>query len=481
MVSIVEQVLAYGKSQSEKLALTDGKNELSYGDLAKSVFYAQDVLKNKYNLKKGDAIIIAADKQVEFVSLYFACHLMGVVTLPIAPDTNPKRYELIKMKVNPVLVVGFKDNGSDVKVCELGEFAGIKEETNHDYEINLDDLADIMFTTGTTGEPKGVQLTKRNIAAASKNINSFIGNSKDDVEMIALPISHSFGIGRLRCALSNGQSVVLLGSFANVKRFFRFMEEYKVNGFGMVPASWAFLKKMSGMKIGEYKDQLHYIEIGSAPMPIEEKRALIEALPDTRICMHYGLTEASRSCFMEFHEDKERLNTVGKQSPNMFVSICDEQGKELDNNTEGEICVQGDAVTIGYLDLPKEESFWGYKFRTGDWGIKDDDGYITLKSRKKELINVGGKKVSPMEVEEVLKTFDFVEDCVCVGASDPEGVLGEVVKAYIVTSNPEMVSYDIIDGMIGKSLESYKHPLVYELIDEVPKTSSGKIQRLSLK
>ena len=86
-----------------------------------------------------------------------------------------------------------------------------------------------------------------------------------------------------------------------------------------------------------------------------------------------------------------------------------------------------------------------------------------------------------MEVEEVLKTFDFVEDCVCVGASDPEGVLGEVVKAYIVTSKPEMVSYDIIDGMIGKSLESYKHPLVYELIDEVPKTSSGKIQRLSLK
>lgn len=481
MISIVEQVLAYGKSQSDKLALTDGKHELSYGELVKSIYFAQGVLKDKYGLKKGDAIIIAADKQVEFVSLYFACHLLGVVTLPIAPDTNPKRYELIKKKVKPALVVGFKDPGEDVEVCELNEFAGIKEEADNDYDISLDDLADIMFTTGTTGEPKGVQLTKRNIAAAAKNINSFIGNSKDDVEMIALPISHSFGIGRLRCSLSNGQSVVLLGSFANVKRFFRFMEEYKVNGFGMVPASWAFLKKMSGMKIGEYKDQLHYIEIGSAPMPIEEKRALIEALPDTRICMHYGLTEASRSCFMEFHKDKERLNTVGKQSPNMFVSICDEQGKELDNNTEGEICVQGDAVTIGYLDLPKEESFWGYKFRTGDWGIKDDDGYITLKSRKKELINVGGKKVSPMEVEEVLKTFDFVEDCVCVGASDPEGVLGEVVKAYIVTSNPEMVSYDIIDPMIGKSLESYKHPLVYELIDEVPKTSSGKIQRLSLK
>ena len=476
MKPIVEQVLGYGETQPDKIALADGKNSISFGQLASSISFAMAILEGEYNLKKGDAVIIAADKQLEFVSLYLACHALGIVTLPIAPDTNPNRYKLIKEKVKPALVVGFKDDGA----VSLSKFSGLADTDSLETNIELDDLADIMFTTGTTGEPKGVQLTHRNIAAAARNINTFIGNKNSDVEMIALPISHSFGIGRMRCALSNGQTVIMLGSFANAKRFFRFMEEYKVTGFGMVPASWALLKKLSGMKIGDFKNQLHYVEIGSAPMPIEEKHALMEALPNTRICMHYGLTEASRSAFMEFHEYKEYLSTIGKQSPNMNITIRDENGAEVPDGTEGEICVSGDAVTKGYLSLPKEESFWNdNSFRTGDWGIKDKDGYITLKSRKKELINVGGKKVSPIEVEEVLLRFPFVKDCACIAV--PDEVLGEAVKAFIVTNEPEKVQYEELEKLIGNSLEGYKHPIAYEIIDAIPKTSSGKVQRLKLR
>ena len=207
----------------------------------------------------------------------------------------------------------------------------------------------------------------------------------------------------------------------------------------------------------------------------------MKLLPNTRICMHYGLTEASRSAFIEFHTESEKLNTVGKQSPNMLITIRDDEGNEVPNGEEGEICVKGDAVTIGYLELPKSESFWGEAFRTGDWGIKDEKGYISLKSRKKELINVGGKKVSPIEVEEVLKNLDFIEDCVCVGVPDPENILGEVVKAFVVTTQPEKVRIELIDEFIGSQLESFKHPVMYEVIDKIPKTASGKIQRLSLR
>ena len=153
----------------------------------------------------------------------------------------------------------------------------------------------------------------------------------------------------------------------------------------------------------------------------------------------------------------------------------------MSNGEEGEICVSGDAVTVGYLNIPKEESFFGEYFRTGDWGTRDEDGYITLKSRKKELINVGGKKVSPLEVEEVLKQIDFIMDCACIAVPDPKAILGEVVKAYIVTDEPERVSYDVIDGMIGTKLEGYKHPAEYSVVDEIPKTASGKVQRLLLK
>ena len=483
MISIAEQVFRQAENHGGKIALSNGKVNVSYNELMVGILSAGSRLRCAYGIEKGDRVILAADKQMEFVYIYFACHLLGATTIPIAPDTNEKRYRLIKSKTRPKLVVGFTDEDNDAQIATIKAFS-CDAVTDDDISTvsfpDMDDIADIIFTTGTTGEPKGVLLSHRNIAAAARNINEFIRNQTEDVEMLALPISHSFGLGRMRCALSNGQTLVMLGSFANVKRFFRFMEEYKVNGFGMVPASWALLKKMSGTNIGKHADQLHYIEIGSAPMPVEEKRLLVDLLPSTRICMHYGLTEASRSAFMEFHKDEGHLTTVGKQTPNMDITIRGEQGNILPDGEEGESCVSGDAVTVGYLDLPKDEAFWADSFRTGDWGSRDSEGYISLKSRKKELINVGGKKVSPIEVEDVLKTFDFIEDCVCVSAPDPEGILGEVVKAFVVTSQPEKILKEYMDKLIGNKLEGYKHPAIYEAIDEVPKTASGKVQRLLL-
>ena len=483
-MTIVESLLEYVKTTPDKIALTDGKNAMTYRQLCGGIFGAVDILKNRYRLVSGDIVVLAANKQLSFVSIYFACHLLGIIVIPIAPDTNINRFSLIYRKTEPRLVVGFKNEIIKCPITDICEFDGITADVPETVIFpDASQIADIIFTTGTTGEPKGVQLSQKNIASAALNINTFIRNSQDDVEMLALPISHSFGLGRMRCALSNGQTLVLMGSFANMKKFFRLMEEFHVTGFGMVSASWAMIRKLSGLRISEYADQLNYIEIGSAPMPLEEKKILIRILPRTRICMHYGLTEASRSAFMEFHEDEERLDTIGKQSPNMNIEIRDEFGKIVPYGTEGEICVCGDAVTPGYYKLPEENknAFWGEYFRTGDWGICNFDGYIRLLSRKKEMINVGGKKVSPMEVEAQLLKLDFVEDCACVAATDPAGILGEVVKAFIVTNQPEKVNKIIINREIGSQLESYKLPQIYEVIDEIPKTSSGKVQRLLLK
>lgn len=484
MITIVEQVFCHAKCNPDKIALTDGKNSLKYEELCRQIIFSKRMLIEKYGLKNGDAVILAANKQLSFLAVYFACHLLRIMVLPIAPDINDKRLKLIFERTNPKLAIGLKT----VLPClqtELEEFEGFVQTYVHtDIQFPANSvIADIMFTTGTTGEPKGVQLSQQNIAAAANNINTFIQNTSTDVEMLALPISHSFGLGRLRCAIANGQTIIILGSFANMKRFFRFIEEYQVTGFGMVPASWAMIKKLSGLKIKKYASQLSYIEIGSAPMPLEDKFLLMENLPTTRICMHYGLTEASRSAFMEFHEEKDFLNTVGKQSPNMYIEIMDERGKIVPFNVEGEICVKGNAVTNGYYNLPEinSNSFWGQYFRTGDWGTMSEDGYIRLCSRKKELINVGGKKVSPIEIEEVLATQAFIDDCACVAMEDPTGIMGEVVKAYIVTAHPEKIIKDEINREISLFLEEYKLPVEYEIIEAIPKTSSGKIQRLLLK
>ena len=485
MSSIIEQVFLYAEKCPEKIALTDGKHDISYRDLCRQVLYAKQILLDEYQLKKGDAVILAANKQLSFVSVYFACHLLEVIVLPLDPDINKKRLSLIAGRTEPKLAIGL--NSECLKCVKLGldNFDDFVDGYKYDtiFFPGKESIADIIFTTGTTGEPKGVTLSQKNIEAAAKNINTFIQNTSEDVEMLALPISHSFGLGRLRCALSNGQTVVILGSFANMKRFFRFMEEFKVTGFGMVPAGWAMIKKLSGLKIKEFAAQLNYIEIGSAPMPLEDKHLLIESLPNTRICMHYGLTEASRSAFMEFHEEKDYLDTIGKQSPNMYIEIRSESGELVPDGEEGEICVRGDAVTDGYYKLPEinKVSFWGVFFRTGDWGVKSADGHIRLCSRKKELINVGGKKVSPLEIEELLLKISYIDDCACIAIPDPDGVMGEVVKAYVVTSAPTLIEKDVLNREIAPQIEDYKLPVEYEVIDEIPKTASGKVQRLLLK
>lgn len=483
--TIVEQVFQNALAYSEKIAITDGTVFLSYYELAQNIMSAKKILSETYGLKRGDSLIIGADKQLEFVTVYFACHLLGVIVIPLAPDTNPTRFRLIYEKVNPALVVGFvKKNIACVPLhfFSINQHSVFNEPISNSFP-DMESIADIVFTTGTTGEPKGVVLSQKNIMAAARNINSFIQNRPDDIEMLALPLSHSFGLGRMRCALSNGQTLVISGGFANLKRFYQVLNDFHITGFGMVPASWSMIKRFSGLKIGEYAQQLHYIEIGSAPMLREDKVVLSELLPDTRICMHYGLTEASRSSFLEFHEDSSKLDTIGKQSPYMMIEIRDEYGQKVAYGTEGEICVKGDAVTVGYYDEPElaQHIFWNDYFRTGDWGIMDQDGYLQLIGRKKELINIGGKKVSPIEVEQAIMTIESVKECACIGIPDPEGILGEVVKAYIVFKQGETIEFGEFKKILSKQLESYKIPVSYEEIGEIPKTQSGKIQRLSLK
>ena len=482
-MTVEEQIYQNSLQKPDSIALISGDEQITYSQLWERCLLAATNVRRKYGLKKGDRIILAASANIDFIYAYFGIHMAGGACVPIDPDTNQTRYELIRESTKPVCTMGVLHKVEGYPVIPFSDVLTQCDKVDAYQQSDPEQIADVLFTTGTTGAPKGVALNHRNIAAAALNINTFIKNTADDVELLALPVSHSFGLGRVRCVLSKGGSLVLLGTFASMKKFFGQMEQYKCTGFGMVPAGWGYIKKMSGRKIGEFANQLRYIEIGSSFMPIDDKELLCELLPNTRICMHYGLTEASRSAFMEFHSEHDKLNTAGTASPNVEVAIFDAEGKRLPVGAEGEVCVKGDHVTCSYWNETPErfqkDFFDGY-FRTGDCGFLDDQGYIHLKSRIKEMINVGGKKVSPMEVEDVLKTIPGIEDCACVAMPDPEGVMGELVKAFIVCNDESLTDAAIIEFLRPK-LEVYKLPAVIARIDAIPKTASGKVQRLKLK
>lgn len=479
-MTIERLVFEYAQTMPSKTALIQGEVEVSYGQLWEEIEMSASWF--CHYAERGDRVIISASKSIEFVYAYFGAHMAGMICVPIDPETNETRLQRIIDVARPSLIVGELRNHGEHQVIPFGEchIEFVNSRISLDEFPKGGDVADLLFTTGTTGLPKGVALTFANQMAAAENINTFIGNTADDVEMLALPISHSFGLGRLRCIFAKGATLVMLGSFASMKKFFGEMERCHVTGFGMVPASWSYILKMSGEKIGQYAGQLKYIEIGSAFMPLENKQKLMNLLPKTHICMHYGLTEASRSAFISFHDDTIHLMSAGKASPNTEVAVFSEQGERLRANEDGEICVKGGHVCSDYWGMPKkvfmQDFFDGY-FRTGDWGHLDEDGYIHLVSRKKEIINVGGKKVSPIEVEEHLNEIDGIEESACIGVHDD--VLGEVVKAFCVCTKE--VDFEEVKKILFKKIETYKIPAFFEKIESLPKTQNGKIQRLALK
>ena len=480
MKSIEELLFSIEQQTPDKVALISGETEVTYSQLWNYCLRAACKLQNAYHLQKGDRVILSAAGNIEFVYVYFGVHLAGGICVPIDPDTNQTRFNHIEASTKPVCVMGTLHNVAR----ETTPFSDVINDTEKaEFTVpEMSEIADILFTTGTTGAPKGVALSYLNLAAAARNINEFIGNSADDVELLALPVSHSFGLGRMRCALTKGATVVMLGTFANVKRFFNEMKRCNVTMFAMVPASWGFIKKMSGKYIGKFADQLKFIEIGSSFMPKEEKEFLMEQLPHTRICMHYGSTEASRSAFMEFQTYKDNLLSAGKASPHTEIKIFSPEGKPLPVGEEGEVCVKGEHVTCSYWNESPERfasDFYDGYFRTGDCATMDAEGNIYLKSRIKEMINVGGKKVAPMEIEDILNTIPGIKESACIGIPDPGVVLGEVVKAFVVAD--ESLTDEEIMSQLKPQLEVYKLPVEIERISEIPKTSSGKIQRLKLK
>lgn len=475
---LLQSVFHHAEIVPDKTAIVVGNIEVSYSLLALNARKAASLL-DGLGLRPSDRIILSAHKDIEFIYLYLGAHILGVTNVIVDAESNKERLNYIEDKTNPLWCFGYESSKhrsmqfAEIDIETLQPYSGVSDN------LSVDDIAEVLFTTGTTGAPKGVCLSYGNIAGSASNINSFIKNEATDIEVLGLPICHSFGLGRIRCNLMMGATIVILGSFANVRLFFKTIERYHATGFGVVPAAWAYIRKISGTRIGKYASQIKYIEIGSAAMPLETKKEMLNLFPNTRICMHYGLTEASRNCFQEFH-DIEHLDSIGKPvCENVDVQIFSPEGSVLPDGEKGELCVKGNMVLSRYLEeKDNKNAFYGEYFRTGDCGYRTAEGYIYLLGREKELINVGGKKVSPMEVEDAIIALG-VGDCVCVPMKDPDGIMGELVKCYILKDST-MLSFEQIAEQLSTKLEHYKLPVVYEWIDSIPQTESGKKQRVNL-
>jgi long-chain acyl-CoA synthetase len=487
--TIVNRFFRNATGSPGKPAVILKETSLSYSDLARLAGKFLALLAS-VQVTKGDRVILSASNTPDFIAGYLATHLSGAICAPVDPDTSPSNVNHIVSTVAPKIILSDKkfyatgtSEKSFAEVCAFDEvdLSSLLEKSE---AITGKSAADILFTSGTTGKPKGVVLTHSAIAAAADHINQVIGLSTDDVEVIPLPLCHSFGLGRLRCLLSKGASLVLEQGFANPKRVIESLHAHQATGFSSVPAGLLILLKFFKETFPKLSHHLKYIEIGSAPMPLDSKIELLRALPETKIFMHYGLTEASRSSFLNLRSDQQAMESVGKPSPNVDIRIVDQHGSHCKPMTRGQIEIKGPHIFDRYWKDPSNTgiTFSNGWVRSGDIGYFDDKGYLYLVSRESEMINIAGRKVAPQEVEKILESHPGILSCGCIGIPDPDGITGSLIIAFIVPQDnlesPPKLSD--IAKFARSRLEPYKLPSRYIWTETLPKTESGKIKRFIL-
>jgi long-chain acyl-CoA synthetase len=492
IVPLVEALLARADASPDSIAFGGGYS-ISYGAFARMIAAAAARI-NRVIGQPGERVVLGGPNSPQLAAAYFAVHAAGGVAVLVdaATPAETLRWVVEDAEARLVLLDGARGAGippakhaagtaAPLLPCPIEDLATITRviETPSLFSLRaaLDNDADLIYTTGTTGRRKGVLLSHENIAQAAANINDFIGATADDREVMPLPLSLSFGLGRLRVMAVAGHCLLLMPGMRNPAAILKLIVDSKATGLALVPAGFDLILRMTRDRLGDARSHLRYVEIGSAAMPQASREKLCELLPDTRLCHHYGLTEASRAAFLEYHADRDHISSIGRPSPNVEMAVRDEAGRDVPDGQHGQIVVRGRMVMRRYWKQPELTASvlrdgW---LQTGDCGWRDADGYYHLAGRRADLVNVGGRKVNPEEVEKALNAHPAVVESACAGVPDPQEIVGECLKAFVVLRS-DATDAQLIDWLRAR-LEEYKIPRIWQRVDRIAKTESGKIQR----
>jgi acyl-CoA synthetase (AMP-forming)/AMP-acid ligase II len=338
-----------------------------------------------------------------------------------------------------------------------------------------DDIALVLHTSGSTGRPKRVPLKHRNLAVSCANVVSTYALSPQDVSLCLMPLFHVHGLvaSTLSTFLSGG-TVVVPTKF-NPLAFWRTIREQRVSWYSAVPTIHQLvLARMGDAKKPAGTEQLRFVRSCSAALAPQVMEKL-EGLFEVPVLEAYGMTEASHQmCSNPLPPQARRPGSVGPGT-GVRVSIMDDRGSHLRQGQVGEVVIQGPNVITGYENNPEANatSFVDGWFRTGDQGILDENGYLTLTGRIKELINRGGEKIAPREIDEVLLTHPCVAEAVAFGRPHP--TWGEEVEVAVVLREPQ--SESVLLTYCRERLADFKCPKKVHIVETIPRTATGKIQR----
>lgn len=481
--SIVDAMMQNSRRFPEKTALADSRGKYSYRELAESVSRAAGWMEAN-GISAGDRIIVECTQNASFIILGLACELLEAVFVPIEKKTTVDRATHTYQEVGAKCVIGQSDysqigafyNSSQV-MDELREFAANRQDCSRKAGT-----AERLFTTGTTGQPKGIIISNGANVAIAENISSGVKMTSDTVELIPLPLSHSHGLRTCYANLFAGCTAVVIDGVMNIGQFFGLIEKYRVNALDISPTLAKLLLKIAQKGLVKYADEIEYIEIGTAVLENDTKEQLKAIFTGTRLYNFYGSTEAGRSCVLDFNEFDD-TGCVGYPTQNASVLVVDDNRDKMNSSKEnpGLIAVSGKMMMDGYFrseELTKETVVDGVLY-TSDLGYIDEAGRVYVIGRKDDIINYKGIKIAPEEIENVAVRYKGIKDCACIPIEDP--VCGQAPKLFVSLYPLESVNMQQFMDYLKTNLESNRVPVSIEIMEQIPRSWNGKLQRKRLK
>jgi acyl-CoA synthetase (AMP-forming)/AMP-acid ligase II len=494
-ISTISQLLERGYDDAVAIAAS-GRTALTYGALRKHIDRTVSEL-NRQGIGRNDRVAIVLPNGPEMASAFVSI-ASGATTAPLNPAYNEKEFRFYLSDLGAKSLIVEKGSPSpaiaaaselDIPVLEIeagedaGSFAFVGEDDNAAGQAvysQADDVALVLHTSGTTARPKIVPLSHRNVCASAGNIMQTLALTQSDRCMNIMPLFHIHGlIAPVLATFKAGASVFCTPGF-NALRFYAWLAEADPSWYSAVPTMHqAILARASKNRDAIAGHSLRLIRSSSASLPPQVMQELEETF-EVPVLEAYAMTEAAHQMTCNPLPPKDRKpGTVGIAA-GPEVAVMDEKGELLPAGTVGEVVIRGRNVTVGYENNPEANavSFTNGWFRTGDQGVMDDEGYLSITGRLKEIINRGGEKISPREIDDVLMDHPAVQQVVTFAIPDEK--LGEEVAAAVVLREGAEADDRDLRSFVRERLAKFKVPRKILFLDEIPKGATGKLQRIGL-